>query len=428
VTEDFKRDMDLSIEDFRRRKTIGVIIRRGLKRFKKAVRMVIVLLRSGGILDTHKREFIDPVDLVYREFSTSLAPDKKSSDDDLFNPRYYRHSTYLNMLKSVQSFLQLNPISRKRNPAMLDTTMRALQIFKVFNTYPYEVQRELAATAYLEVFNPGKIIIKEEGLPERYYMVLCGQGLRAKSLRLPAGNVQLKIHGVISDGDDFGNENGILMANLNDEDSRYNIVQRRKECVFSKTQLSLLTLDRDDFLRIFHRRDSFKVLKEYLRDVVYFRHCNFAGLEADDLSVRYYRKNMLICCEDDLPRKVCIVRQGRAKVFRKIQNKDFIVAGTLEAGGGFGFNHDRSHKSQEIIDLDENSKRDENLFLISSGCEVIMMNWSIFERMRNLKVNANLTLLKEKSCILTDEEARSEINRSRTWGNYKSNLITEYTK
>ena len=68
-------------------------------------------------------------------------------------------------------------------------------------------------------------------------------------------------------------------------------------------QLSLLTLDRDDFLRIFHRRDSFKVLKEYLRDVVYFRHCNFAGLEADDLSVRYYRKNMLICCEDDIPRK-----------------------------------------------------------------------------------------------------------------------------
>ena len=42
---------------------------------------------------------------------------------------------------------------------------------------------------------------------------------------------------MISDGDDFGNENGILMANLNDEDSRYNIVQRRKECVFSKTQV-----------------------------------------------------------------------------------------------------------------------------------------------------------------------------------------------
>ena len=53
-------------------------------------------------------------------------------------------------------------------------------------------KRELAATAYLEVFSPGKIIIKEEGLPERYYMVLCGQGLKAKTLRLPAGNVQLK--------------------------------------------------------------------------------------------------------------------------------------------------------------------------------------------------------------------------------------------
>ena len=40
--------------------------------------MVIVLLRSGGILDTHKREFIDPVDLgnfkknLYRKISTEV--------------------------------------------------------------------------------------------------------------------------------------------------------------------------------------------------------------------------------------------------------------------------------------------------------------------------------------------------------------------
>lgn len=96
---------------------------------------------------------------------------------------------------------------------------------------------------------------------------------------------------------------------------------------------------------------------------------------------------------------------------------NFVVAGS-------NANHQISAKPLKYFF----SKRDENLFLISSGCEVIMMNWSIFERMRNLKVNANLTLLKEKSCILTDEEARNEINRSRTWGNYKSNLITEYTK
>ena len=31
-----------------RRKTIGVVLRRGIKRFRKAVRIVIVLLRSGG--------------------------------------------------------------------------------------------------------------------------------------------------------------------------------------------------------------------------------------------------------------------------------------------------------------------------------------------------------------------------------------------
>ena len=56
---------------------------------------------------------------------------------------------------------------------------------------------------------------------------------------------------MISDGDDFGNENGILMANLNDEDSRYNIVQRRKECVFSKTQVVTFRPVSDLYPRLF---------------------------------------------------------------------------------------------------------------------------------------------------------------------------------
>jgi len=35
-------------ENANRRKTIGIVLRRGIKKFRKAVRIVIVLLRSGG--------------------------------------------------------------------------------------------------------------------------------------------------------------------------------------------------------------------------------------------------------------------------------------------------------------------------------------------------------------------------------------------
>ena len=44
-------------------------------------------------------------------------------------------------------------------------------------------------------------------------MVLSGQALRGNCARLPAGNVQLKIRGVINAGDDFGNENSIIIEN-----------------------------------------------------------------------------------------------------------------------------------------------------------------------------------------------------------------------
>ena len=114
------------------------------------------------------------------------------------------------MLLSVQNFLKLNPLIRQRQPKMLETALRSLQLFQVFGEYPEDIQRQLASVAYLEEFEPGKMIIKEGQVPERYYMVLSGQALRSRAIRLPAGNMQLKIHGIISTGMDFGNEEQIL--------------------------------------------------------------------------------------------------------------------------------------------------------------------------------------------------------------------------
>ena len=142
------------------------------------------------------------------------------------------------------------------------------------------------------------------------------------------------------------------------------------------------------------------------------------GLERDDLAIRYYRDNSLVCCEDDMPRKIFVIRKGRAKAIRKIEQMDgtdpkFIIAGILVAGDCFGFPIAR--------------KRDSNLYLVSSGCEVIIIDWSIYDRMINVKVNANLTILKEKSCIISHNEAKEEISDNSQWNKYKYNLIKSIT-
>ena len=40
--------------------------------------------------------------------------------------------------------------------------------------------------------------------------------------------------------------------------NRLQIFRTREECVFAKTELSVLTLDKSDFLKIFHQYDSFE--------------------------------------------------------------------------------------------------------------------------------------------------------------------------
>ena len=174
------------------------------------------------------------------------------------------------MLLSVQNFLKLNPLIRQRQPKMLETALRSLQLFQVFGEYPEDIQRQLASVAYLEEFEPGKMIIKEGQVPERYYMVLSGQALRSRAIRLPAGNMQLKIHGIISTGMDFGNEEQIL-TNMLSVESRFQYLVRRNESVFAKTKIYLLTLDRDDFLNIFHFHGDFDGLKDSLKQSKYFK-------------------------------------------------------------------------------------------------------------------------------------------------------------
>ena len=106
-----------------------------------------------------------------------LASEEISDEGNLFNPKQFRQSSYLTILNSVRSFLQLNPVLRQRQPKMLETALRSLQVLNVLSHFPVGIQRMLVAKSYLEIFKPGKIITKTSHRPERYYIVVSGQGM-----------------------------------------------------------------------------------------------------------------------------------------------------------------------------------------------------------------------------------------------------------
>ena len=55
-----------------RRKTVGIVQRRGLARFRRAAKIVIIMLRAGGVLHTHKHEYVDPVTFWFDKKSKEL--------------------------------------------------------------------------------------------------------------------------------------------------------------------------------------------------------------------------------------------------------------------------------------------------------------------------------------------------------------------
>lgn len=243
-----------------------------------------------------------------------------------------------------------------------------------------------------------------------------------------AENVRIKIGDVINAGDTFGNENSIIFENSQTANEL-----TRRDCVFAKTDLCVLTLDDSDFLEIFHQYETVDVLKRYLKTLIYFKYCNLDTLKKSAVKLKYFCENSLICSADELPRKIYIIRHGVAKVYRKAElatekgNYEFITAGTLREGNGFGF------------DLSKCGKH--NLFLVSAGCEAIVIDAADFDRCRNLKVDANLTLLLgmyyaqmssltsiEQSLIVSENDVHVKRKSHRKWQAYKRNLIRDFVK
>lgn len=60
---------------------------------------------------------------------------------------------------------------------MLETALRSLQVLNVLSRFPVGIQRLLVAKSYLEIFKPGKIVTKTGHRPQRFYIVVSGQGM-----------------------------------------------------------------------------------------------------------------------------------------------------------------------------------------------------------------------------------------------------------
>lgn len=158
------------------------------KLFRKSVRLVAILMRAGGCF--RKKEslkVLDDSDMRFYDSNNALG-----KMAHVFNPSLFRADKSLKVPKNIARDLRTHPDARRSDS--IGSIIRSLQIvLDVFSDYPLETQKNIAKYAYLEEFEPGRMIFKKNDRPLRFHLVVSGRALVTSVTTLPTGEENIKV-------------------------------------------------------------------------------------------------------------------------------------------------------------------------------------------------------------------------------------------
>ena len=111
----------------------------------------------------------------------------------------------LKLGRDIIKMLSMHPNERK--PEMIEKIMRAIQlVLDTFADYPLDTQKAISKYAYFESFSSGRVVMRKNDRPLRFHIIITGRALLADMMRLPTGKEEIRWRGVISKGENFGDE------------------------------------------------------------------------------------------------------------------------------------------------------------------------------------------------------------------------------
>ena len=169
--------------------------------FRKAARLVVILVKAGGCFGNKKVMMVGTDDPVCYDTPEARAVDGAAS----FNPKYYQADRNLKLGRDIIKMLGMHPNERK--PEMIEKIMRAIQlVLETFADYPLDTQKAISKYAYFESFSSGRVVMRKNDRPLRFHIIITGRALLADMMRLPTGKEEIRWRGVISKGENFGDE------------------------------------------------------------------------------------------------------------------------------------------------------------------------------------------------------------------------------
>ncbi|CAF1444068.1 unnamed protein product [Adineta ricciae] len=389
--------------------------------------------------------------LIIRKYAIdSLREQKEELCDNteiLFDLSKFRRPVEETIGRNIRKILKSNPATRTEEDVRL-AVVGLGQTISSFTEFPLQRQYALARIGVLEEFERGRVILREGHRAKNFYLIVDGVTDVYKLRESPTTHtVSSRLVAALKKGSSFGE-----VALIND--------QRRTATVSCHTDVTMLAIEQEDFIKIFmsHDTETEPDFITFLRQIPQFR-----GFPIDKIphnnpnicQVVYYRAGTLMCKDSNEDEWIYIVRTGSCRVIKaltqvtpklKTLKKPRIIYDnfgsqrvseySMKALGTFSKPKTPVAAARcytEIEQIREKSvfglvsvvfgqlKNALSVTLVSDGAECIRILKSFFIKMTPESLFDRLR--REVRPYVTDEELQKKLQREVDWMAYKNLLV-----
>ncbi|PVD30811.1 hypothetical protein C0Q70_10086 [Pomacea canaliculata] len=196
----------------------------------------------------------------------------------------------------AQAIMLLPPSERTQEECSL--VLCNLQFFDSFRMYPLDIQKNIVLRGHFIALPPGRVLIREGHVAQKWYLVISGQGLVRKTVQ-EDGPCKMTVD-VLSQGMTFG-------------ESELEQETKRSFTVMSRQTLHLISLSKADYLFIFCKRMKTRNHNEhldFLRNIHFMKYWPIERLRNRSFLCyqAYFKINDIVADNSREANAICIIR------------------------------------------------------------------------------------------------------------------------
>ncbi|CAF1152595.1 unnamed protein product [Adineta steineri] len=389
--------------------------------------------------------------LIVRKYAIESLRDHReqlcNNSEILFDLSKFRRPVEETIGRNIRKILKSDPATRTEEEIRL-AVVGLGQTISSFTEFPLQRQYALARIAILEEFERGRVILREGHRAEKFYLVVDGITDVYKLRENPITHTfSSRLVAALKKGSSFGE---VALINA----------QRRTATVSCHTDVTMLAIEQEDFIKIFmaNDRENEPDFITFLRQIPEFR-----GFPIDKIphnnpnicQVVYYRIGTLMCKDSNEDEWIYIIRTGSCRVIKsltqvtpklKTRKKPEVIYdsfGTkrisqysMEALGTFNkirpvikpgkcYTEIEQIRVKSVFGLVSvvfgRLKNALSVTLVSDGAECIRIRKSFFIKMTPEPLFDRLR--REVRPYVTDEDLQKKLQREVDWTAYKHLLV-----